>query len=109
MNNDIVLSPIPINELESLILKQVRIALSEISPFKTDPVKNELLTITQAAEFLSVSTATVYGYCHQRSIPCMKRRGRLYFSKSELLAWVQSGKRSTMAEIKANALQSLER
>lgn len=75
----------------------------------SDPIKDELLTINRAAELLSVSIPTVYGYCHTRSIPCMKRRGRLYFSKSELLAWVRSGKRATQDEIRENTLQSLER
>jgi hypothetical protein len=39
----------------------------------------------------------------------MKRRGRLYFSKVELLAWIRSGRRSTTDEIKANALANLVR
>ncbi len=107
--NDIILSPIPINELESLILKQVRIALSEINPGKPDPVRNELLTIKQIAEILSVSIATVYGYVHAREIPHMKRRGRLYFSKPDILEWVRSGKRLTIDEINNNVINSLER
>jgi excisionase family DNA binding protein len=74
-----------------------------------DPTKDELLTIRQTAELLSVAVPTVYSYVHFRQIPCMKRRGRVYFSKSELLAWIKSGKRSTQDEIKTNALKSLER
>jgi excisionase family DNA binding protein len=107
--NDILMTPIRLNELEALIFNQVRKALAEVTPPKTDTVKNELLTVKQAAELLSVSVPTIYGYVHFRSIRCMKRRGRVYFSKSELLAWVQSGKRSTMDEINTNALKSLER
>jgi len=106
---DFILSPLTLNELETLIFNQVRKALKESLQASNDPVKDELLTIESAADLLSVTVPTVYGYVHQRAIPCMKRRGRLYFSKVELLAWIRSGRRSTTDEIKANALASLVR
>ena len=107
--HDFILSPLSLKDLEILIFNQVRKALTEIHEVTNDPVKDELLTIDRAAELLSVTVPTVYGYVHQRAIPCMKRRGRLYFSKLELLAWVKSTRRSTVDEIKANALASLVR
>ena len=107
--HDLILSPLSLKDLETLIYNQVRKALKESLPTSNDPVKDELLTIESAAELLSVTVPTVYGYVHQRAIPCMKRRGRLYFSKVELLAWVKSARRSTVDEIKANALASLIR
>jgi len=106
---DFILSPLTLNELETLIFNQVRKALKESLLASNDPVKDELLTIESAADLLSVTVPTVYGYVHQRAIPCMKRRGRLYFSKVELLAWIRSGRRSTTDEIKANALANLVR
>ena len=106
---DFILSPISLSELETLVLNQVRKALKESLLTSSDPVKDELLTIESAAELLSVTVPTVYGYVHQRAIPCMKRRGRLYFSKVELLAWIRSGRRSTTDEIKAHALAILIR
>ena len=106
---DFILSPLSLSELETLVLNQVRKALKESLIASSDPVKDELLTIESAAELLSVTVPTVYGYVHQRAIPCMKRRGRLYFSKVELLAWVKSARRSTVDEIKANAIASLVR
>ena len=106
---DFILSPLSLTELETLVFNQVRKALKESLIASSDPVKDELLTIESAAELLSVTVPTVYGYVHQRAIPCMKRRGRLYFSKVELLAWVKSARRSTVDEIKANAIASLIR
>ncbi len=107
--HDFILSPLSLKDLEILIFNQVRKALTEIHEVTNDPVKDELLTIEAAATLLSVTVPTVYGYVHQRAIPCMKRRGRLYFSKVELLAWVKSARRSTVDEIKANAIASLIR
>jgi len=107
--HDFILSPLSLKDLEILIFNQVRKALTEIHEVTNDPVKDELLTIEAAATLLSVTVPTVYGYVHQRAIPCMKRRGRLYFSKVEHLAWVKSARRSTVDEIKANAIASLIR
>ena len=102
-----ILSPLSLEKLESLIFNQVYRAMSEFNPKSSDPVKEELLTIAHVADMLSVTVPTVYGYVHQRSIPCMKRRGRLYFSKMEILEWVKSSRRSTADEIKAEAISSL--
>ena len=101
----------PFETIEARLSNIENLLIDLKSPSKplSNPIKEELLTIKQAAEMLSISVPTVYGYFHFRQIPCMKRRGRLYFSKSELLAWVQSGKRSTLDEIKADAIKSLER
>ncbi|MEI6884320.1 MAG: helix-turn-helix domain-containing protein [Bacteroidota bacterium] len=107
--HDFILSPLSLTELETLVFNQVRKALKEAAVPADDPVRDELLTIEAAATLLSVTVPTVYGYVHQRAIPCMKRRGRLYFSKVELLAWIKSSRRSTTDEIKINAINSLVR
>lgn len=67
---------------------------------KTD----ELLTIGQAAELLSLTTPTLYGLVHKHAIPYSKipKSKRLYFSKSELLDWIKSGRRKTIAESMEN-------
>jgi len=107
--NDILISPIRLNELETLILNQVRKALAEVSQVKVDPQKDELLTIDKCADMLSVSVPTIYGYVHKRQIPVMKRRGRLYFSRREILEWVKSSRRMTEDEIKKSTVESLDR
>ena len=97
------------NELEVLVLNQVRKALAEVHHVKDDSIKDELLTIDKAADILSVSVPTVYGYVHKKQIPVMKRRGRLYFSRSEILEWIKSSRRMTREEIRQAAAESLNR
>lgn len=46
---------------------------------------------------------TVYGWVHQRTIPCHRRGKKLYFLKSEIDAWLRSGRKKTAAEIAAEA------
>jgi len=64
---------------------------------------DQLLTVVQAAEFLSLSVQTVYGLISKGAIPCMKRSKRVYFSKTELINYLHQGKRKTSSEIEAEA------
>jgi len=61
--------------------------------------RNDLLTIRQAAEFLSLSVATLYTKVSRKEIPVSKRGKRLYFSTVELSEWVRSGRKKTTEEI----------
>lgn len=106
--HNVILHPLSLHELELLILNQCRKALSESSAeLATQP--DELLTISKAAELLHVSVPTIYGYVHQRTIPHMKRRGKLYFSRSEIMEWLQSSRKSTVEEIEQKAVETLNR
>lgn len=61
--------------------------------------KDKFLTVAQAAEFLNLATQTVYGLIHRKQIPCFKRQKRVYFSKPDLIAWLESGRLKTHEEI----------
>ena len=93
--SDLILSPIRLNELEALIEKSVRKA---IVSHKQETLE-KLFSITEAAEFLSLAPQTLYGFTSKRLIPFMKRGKRLYFKESELLMWIEQGKRKTSSEI----------
>ena len=67
------------------------------------PEADQLLTIREAAVLLHLSVATCYTKCFKRELPVMKQGGRLYFSKKELLEWLQKGRRKTKAEIDQQA------
>lgn len=64
------------------------------------PQTIELMTISQAAEFLNLSVQTLYGKVCHREIPVSKKGKRLYFYKSELEEWIKSGKKKTMTELR---------
>ena len=69
----------------------------------TQPEVDQLLTIKQAAELITLSVATLYGLVSRKEIPVSKRGKRLYFSKADLLAWIKSGRKLTVSEIEAQA------
>lgn len=64
------------------------------------PPAIELMTISQAAEFLNLSVQTLYGKVCHREIPVSKKGKRLYFYKSELEEWIKSGKKKTISELR---------
>lgn len=84
-----------VSELKQLILDKSK-----------DPPKEKaekLFTIQEAADFLSLSVATLYSKVSRGEIPVMKRTKRLYFSRTELLEYVKKGRRKSNYEIEAEA------
>jgi len=69
------------------------------------PEADQLLNITQAADFLNLSIATLYTKVHKAELPVCKRSHRLYFSKQDLMEYVKAGRKKTGAELAAEAEQ----
>ncbi len=106
--NDVLLSPIRLNELESLIQNSVEKALkaSNNNSNQTDQ-QEQIFTVQQAAEFLSLTVPTIYSKCSRSELPYMKKNKRLYFSRTELTDYLKQGRKPTNEEIEANAHASL--
>ena len=47
---------------------------------------------------LNLARQAIYGLCNRRAIPFYKRNIRLYFKRSELLAWIEEGRKKTQVE-----------
>ncbi|MCZ2130800.1 MAG: helix-turn-helix domain-containing protein [Bacteroidia bacterium] len=88
-------------------IKEIKRLLS--APQKETPENNNLLTISQAAKFLSLSTATLYSKVSRRELPVMKQNGRLYFMQSELLDYLKAGRKQTNAELAEQTLSKLRK
>jgi len=99
MERDILLTPIRINELESLIENSVRKVLKELSYHAPIPLNDsDLLSIKEASKFLNLAVPTIYGLVSNSTIPHMKKMKKLYFSRLELTDWIKTGKRKTITE-----------
>lgn len=79
-----------VNNIERLLLAK---------PENLQPETPDLLTIKQAADFITLSVPTIYGLVHHAEIPVNKRGKRLYFSKQELTDWIKAGRKKTNDEI----------
>jgi predicted DNA-binding transcriptional regulator AlpA len=59
---------------------------------------SEIGGIELAQQVTRLSKARIYALVSTRELPHAKRGGRLFFNRSELLAWVADGKRATTSE-----------
>lgn len=83
-----------LNKIEALLEKKSTESIAE-----TD----ELLTVNDAAKFLSLSVPTIYTKISKGELPVMKRSKRCYFSKSDLVNYLKQGRRQTNSEINTAA------
>lgn len=93
MNTSIVIA-ITVDELKSLIEEAVN--NSRHGPRMKE---KKLLSIEEAAEFLSIPQNTIYQFTSKRIIPFIKLGRRLVFDKEELLEWVKQNRKTTKKEI----------
>lgn len=104
--NDVLLSPLRLSELESLIEKSVTRAFqlnSQTGTALTNQGTDDILTVPEVAEFLTVSIPTIYALTSKGDIPCFKRGRRVYFSKEEVIKFLKKGRKKTNTEIMAEA------
>ena len=80
-----------IEALEKLLIEQ--------GNGRTEDESNQLLTAPQAAVYLNIKLPTLYSKVSKRELPVMKRGKKLYFSKKELLEYLKTGRKKTMAEL----------
>ena len=67
------------------------------------PEANDILNIKGAAALLNLSVSSIYGLVHKKTIPVCKRGKKLYFSRADLLQWINAGRKKTTLEIDAEA------
>lgn len=89
---------IEIEDLKRLILEKGN---------EPQPDPDQLLTVQDAAKFLTLSVPTIYGLIHKGELPVMKRSKRCYFSKVDLANYLKAGRKKTVSEIAAEAEQFL--
>lgn len=103
---------VPLVKLEPIFKGWVKDVLAEnYQPQTVEPTDHpdQLLTIQQAAELLSLTVPTLYSKVSKGELPVMKRGKRLYFSRTELLEYLKAGRKKTNAEIEAEAETYLKR
>jgi excisionase family DNA binding protein len=93
--NDILFTPIRLNELENLIEKSVERGLSKIN---TQPQvhypQTDIIFIDEVCRITNLKRATVYTLVYHKKIPFIKPAGvkKLLFSRKVITEWLQSGR-----------------
>ena len=91
---NLVLSPISTDDLiERVAFRTAEILKASKKEKETHQEPSEqFFNVQQTAKFLGLTSATIYSKVSRSELPVMKRNGRLYFSKLELLAYLKKGK-----------------
>ena len=101
--DSLVFTQLSVPEIRQLFRQELETYFSNKVEERTQPEADQLLTIQQVADFLSLSVPTIYGLVSKAEIPCMKRGKRLYFSKDEIKNWIKAGRKKTLAELDSEA------
>lgn len=89
-------------ELQSFIDSAVRRAVQGLQAPAKEP-EEELLNFDQACDFLGIAKSTGYQRVNRGELPHFKKGRRLYFRKSELVEYIESGRRKTRKELEEAA------
>ena len=93
-------------ELKEYLKAALKEILSEgIEQLK--PAEPQPLDITEAAKLLKLKVTTLYEKTCRKIIPHFKKGNKIYFDKTELLAWVKGGKVRTQEETANEAVSYL--
>lgn len=78
-----------IEKVSSSVANLVNTLEGQIELLEENEGKDEILSVTQAAEKLQMSRAGLYGLVHKESIPYLKIGGTLRFSSRDLDTWMR--------------------
>lgn len=100
-----ILISLPIEDLQTVIIDCVNSCLKNNQQSETNLSEQpeQLLTVDQAAQFLRLTTPTIYSKVSRGELPVMKRSKRLYFSRVELMNYIKAGRKKSNEEIEEEA------
>jgi len=75
------------------------VIVKEHKATESEDEEDRLLNVREAARYLGDAVATLYGRTSKNEIPFYKRGKKVYFKKSELLAWIEEGRVKSQTEI----------
>ena len=106
INKAIIYKYLSEEDLEKGLLNALKKVLKDIPHPSGEDI---FLNIDQAKNVVHLSKQTVYQLCNTRKIPHYKRNKRLYFKKSELIEWIESGEQKVQSELTAERMALLRK
>ena len=86
-----------------VLAEQITENIKKAMNYSNSSSEDIFMNIDETAKLIDLSKPTIYGLVHQIKIPFHKKGKRLYFLKSEILAWLKSGKHQTQSELEDKA------
>ncbi|MDF2931556.1 MAG: DNA-binding protein [Chryseobacterium sp.] len=76
-----------------------------LETYQRELPENDFIGAKEACMILKFTLPTLYTKVCKREVPFYKQGNRLYFSKLELLNWIQDGKKKSLSEINSSAIE----
>ena len=90
-------------------LDSIEKLLNELSKnannFNHQKETDEIMTVEQLSDYLTIARQTIYEKCSKKEIPYFKAGKRLYFKKSVINDWINSGRRYTTDKLMQQAAE----
>ncbi len=99
MNNPFEVIGNKLDRIEAL-LAEIKQTPSIQTP---ESAPDEVLTVPEAAKFLSLKQQTIYSLIRRKLLPAMKRSKQYYFFRADLVEYLKQGKQITTREANAAA------
>ena len=93
---------------EDLLAFADKLKCSENQNNNSKPL-SEVLQINDVITLLGLARQTIYGLTSRRAIPFYKRNKKLYFKRSEILAWIEEGRKKTQVEFDEDVAEYIKR
>lgn len=92
-----------LHSIESLLIQQNRKNLSSTEA----ELQKDILTISEASEYLSISASAIYKMTSKLTIPFYKVGKKVYFKRTELLEWIEKHRVKTREDIEKETIAYL--
>ena len=84
------------DDLKSMVKEALK-EIMQLSP--SSEGGKEIMNLDETSQFLDIPKATLYKYTSKRLIPHIKKPKKLIFKKSELLKWLETANKKTLAQM----------
>jgi len=99
-----ILISFPVEDFQTIVFDVVKECLTLHSPVaKSSNQENDVIDIREASLYLGLAIPTIYAKVSERIIPHSKVGKKLFFSRKDLLAWIQNGRRKTVSDLETEA------
>lgn len=92
MKDLVLTTPQDLTHLIEVALRRILKEELENSRSSAQDAKSEIVFLEEALEITGLAKPTLYSKTSKNEIPHYKRGRKLYFKRSELLAWIEEGK-----------------
>ncbi len=83
--------------------------ISELKERHIPKVEEAMIGIDEACKILNRAKSTVYALAQAHKIPYYQPGKMLQFKKSELMAWLESGRKSMYRQIKEQIIEEMQK